>query len=1097
MARYAQLNSGEVLEFPDNTTDEVMDKVVLREHEARDPKSDFGASRENTVGRAIGENVRGAITAAGDFVGSVPGMIAAAPYGVADAVTQGPSKGLETFGAVAGAMNPLSEDFHYGKLPGVEALTPDRQTGAYHNLNKPFEMIPQGIGNITGGIGQALGQDPQQWGDAGALATNVGMAGAAAKGGVNAYRGFKEGQAQKAAAADLLQRRQAGDAEYQSWNDIAAESEKNAAALRELDATMSVYGKDLQAPQLGLGGKVARHEDQAGKRVQGEFRSQMAMDEEMRAQGEEQSKQQPLQVPSVLDAYEPTYEGSTLDHAPSPVRPHQIVQERKGIISEGEATQIYLKPKFLRTLEDKMKLEEYERSLKGPRIDEVASDGNDIVAAAQSSVQIRNVGLYDLQRSVPDAMRPGSNVTFRQQLEHIAATSEAEPNRAIAKLLLEDPTFDPKFTLTSDTMIGDAVHRPRQAPALYDGNKHEIRMRPDMAGNESVTLHEAIHARTQSAIELVRRQSPTAQHLIGPVNRLADLYNAFKKGWNPDELPPYGLKTIHEFIAEAFSNADFQAELARTKLPFNLRRNGLLNYWDKFMEAIGRLFGFDKNTQNYLSETLRVGADIMAGADQEVRSAYTGHKDGAYSFGEFKKDLESQGIKVSSSVAKSLYDKQQQKAPQAPAHPKEGAVRTIKDIPGLSDIQKQYADSRTFEEVLPEAVKAKDISFLNKHVIDKIIQGKFTALDHPLLSWTSSQIHWIKNTALERANAKLHGKDRQAPDPGTYNYGWRQLKASEREQVNRVGQAFNNEAGAVSVRAIQAKARELFGQELSQKQLKSYQDRVRINKEVLADINKTLEANGKETIHELPNYWSPNVFKGPFLLKIIDEKTGDTTKIVDSYLKPNLSKLSFPGYRLEVVEKGLKKDMDFDQLEWVLRHLSKEMRDPAARAIAEGLRRQGFRRHGLKRDMVEGGQGTGEGRKALREYEETSERYIRGAYDYISNRELDSVFTKILDEKQLDGSPNAKAFSLESIDTARGGANAFFESASSFIGELFRGTIKVGTLGKVNLPQKAFRDILRQSNKTYTTPSARLRESDQHRCSGYAGVGLCPAKAYG
>jgi hypothetical protein len=934
---------------------------------------------------------------------------------------------------------------------------------------------------------------------------------------------------EKARAEQVLAEKMAEEARTSQQAQREAELQKMQDALRDLDNQMQKYGKDLQAPQLGLGGKVARHDDQVGKRAKGEFSNQMAFDEDIRLQAEEQATnpQGNLRVPSILDDYDPIYTGRTQDHAPFPVRPFQTEMPREKRISEGEATKLYMKPKWDLTLEEKLKLKDYEASLRQGETGGIEPLGS------ESPSDWYNQRLGQVQEAIMLESKFGANegmigrYTFRDQLDTIATDSKNPALKEVAKLLLNDPQFNPRFEIVQDT-------RSRATHASYLPDLYKIQLRPEHLGDEALTVHEAVHARTHSAIEGALRKQQGFEHLEPAVRRLQDLYVTFKDhhnkfGANADGswTAHYGLTNIHEFIAEAFSNKSFQDVLAKTPVPKGIKSNWFKNYWDLFVDAIGKALGFDRKHHNYLSETIKAGADIMHGADinhrrwfetsnrrhgavngemimddmgipKEKQDAYwrnlsqqerddlfrkyretTSDSFGGYSLRDFEQDLKAKGVKLPKATVRAMYDAQQPKNPKPTSgDPMESTIETVEDIPGLSDIQKHYYDTRPFEQIVKESENSKDISFLSKHVIQKMIQGKFTAKDHPLMSWVSSQMNMVRQGALNKANHKLHGRNRNNPSEGTYNYVWRQLTAKEREDLNLVGWELNNEPGQMTPESIQAKAREVLGRELSRKQLQSYLDRVRINKEVLADVNKLLEANGKEPIPELPNYWSPNQFDGPFLLKFVNKETGETTKIVSSYLRPNVDKLApnFPEYRLDVVEKGLKNNLDFDQLDWVLRHLNKELRDPAARAISEGLRRQGFSRHGLKRKMVEGGLGAtevgatrAEKRRSLREYEETAEKYIRQAYDFIGNRELDTLYNKVLDEKKLDGVPLAKAYSLESIDTARGGANQTMEGLSRLLGEAFRGTIQIGTLGKLQLPQKALRDLTRHSNKVMTS----------------------------
>src|SRR5687767_41883 len=170
-----------------------------------DPLSKESLTKDNTVGRAIGENVKGAITAAGDLVGSIPGMIGGAPYALYEGITKGPAAGLQTMGEMTNAMNPLREDFHYGPLPGVEALTPDRDSGAYHNIMKPFEMMSQGWGNIAALPFEMAGAAPetvQAAGETGELAFGLAQAPLMAAGPLQGRRMVRQ---QEAAAKQHVQ----------------------------------------------------------------------------------------------------------------------------------------------------------------------------------------------------------------------------------------------------------------------------------------------------------------------------------------------------------------------------------------------------------------------------------------------------------------------------------------------------------------------------------------------------------------------------------------------------------------------------------------------------------------------------------------------------------------------------------------------------------------------------------------------------------------------------------------------------------------------------------------------------------------------------
>lgn len=684
-----------------------------------------------------------------------------------------------------------------------------------------------------------------------------------------------------------------------------------------------------------------------------------------------------------------------------------------------------------------------------------------------------------------------SNDSVRHQLEVIRDTSEIPYYKELAKLLLNDESFNPRFELTRTLPAGTT--------GRYSPGDYKVRIAELGWGEEGLLLHEAIHARVHATIELALRapdmltKSGVQRGTAGAVNRLQDLYVAFHDIFQTklrdegrifqantgDPHTPYGLKNIHEFVSEGFTNPEFQALLAKTELPASMQRRGFLSYWDKFVDSIGKLLGFDRSKQNFLADLIKSGTEVMQGSNKEIRRFYEKNPSrpnmqgmwdrndefGGYTIKDFKDELVSKGIRVSNVALKAMYEASNlQKEKVFEAHPKENIVRTIKNVPGLKKIQQQYKDARTWDEIIEESKKHPDTGMVKSNITGKILGGKFTALDHPLWSKVSSEIHDIKHRSMMAATGKLHGKSRNNPDPSTYNHTWRKLTAKEREFVNDFGWQHNNSETPVSSVDLA---------KLTPNQRQAYQERVKINKEVLADVNTQLAKEGKDPIPALPNYWSPIIVDDPFVVKFKDA-TGETKKIMGFYMDPPMKKLQKIANELgmtaeKMPERGQRGQLDFEQLDWILRHLDKEMRDPASRAITEGLRRQGFTRHGLKRKGVEGGKGSAGGRKGLRDYEETSEKYIRQAYEWISNRELDALYNKVNDEASFNNSPYAKGFALEAIDQARGGANATFEGFSKMVGDIVSGSIQIGTLGAVKLPNRFTRDLLRNGNKVATT----------------------------
>jgi hypothetical protein len=1050
---------------------EIDDSLDLNQtvQQIRLSKDHFEASTKATtqgLGSSIGENVRGGLTAAGDFMGMLPGMIGAAAPAAIEGITKGPEAGLKLGGEIIEQMNPLSQKFMGGHpLPGTEALEPDRQTGAYQNLMKPFELMNEGAGLAVKGLageiagqvgGRELGQELEedygpQLEASGQLGLMVGFGGAMGRGMVRAGKAREAQRAEVQKAQEILDKATEAEA---TLAKTEAEQKAYTEGYEQLDSTMLRYPKDYQAPQLGMGGKLARVPDQA--KAERPKADQQKFDEDMAHIAEAES----------LRAFKDKEQARSVQNRPMP----PAMEPRKPHMVGPEATsrEVYSDPAAV--------AEAVRRKMDEARQETQRVVPDQPVGAAPRSSPGFNPRLHELQTGLKWNNQRGYfeeiPTTARGQLEAIRDASEVPYYKELARMLLADKEFSPKVEIKSLAEVQAATGE--RSLAAYDPHKHSILMPLEALGKEALTLHEFVHAGTYGAIEGVRAGRPIAKHLTRPVERLQGLYNTFRDiQMQGEKVLPYGLKSIHEFIAEGFTNPEFQALLARTKLPTHMRKGALRTYWDKFVEVIGNLLGFDRNKHNYLSELIRVGADIIQGSGSEVRRLYDKSPDqlapGAFELKDFKQQLKDQGVKIPEEAVKALWEARKRPSAEPKAHATEGAA-----VAGAEIFQRQYADRRPLEEVAKELVNVKKDTLADQasyNTIGKLIQGRFIAQGNPLLSWISSQLHWIKQEATQASNNIMHGSSRKRPDPGTANYLWKDFKKEEKIAVNTINQALQMEQTWLGEAGIQTKAKELLGRELSRKEMQAYLDRLKGQKKMLADVNKAFIEEGKEPIAELPHYASASTFEGPFKVKFLD-KEGNTVKMEGGfYLRPNEAKFkkNFPEYKIEIVEEGLKGDIDFQQFEQVLRQLSKEQRDPAAKAISEGLRRMGFRKHGLKRKGVKGALGTEGGVKGVRNYEEVYERGIRSAYDFLANRQLDKIHEQVRTLKEADHLPYTKTWALEAIDAARGGSNKALDAISREVSAAIRGTITVGSGGKLNLPLRFTRDLLRQSNKAITT----------------------------
>ena len=149
-----------------------------------------------------------------------------------------------------------------------------------------------------------------------------------------------------------------------------------------------------------------------------------------------------------------------------------------------------------------------------------------------------------------------------------------------------------------------------------------------------IFLHEAVHSVTLKEMEAKENKEYQARlmDLIETVRDkmlTADEYNllALKYGWDANTAVRkrkefhedftrfkgstyYGLLNPDEFLAEAFSNREFQRELAKIKL--EKPKGNIRTLWDKFVKLVADVLGLKKKSEyTALDEILSTGTALM------------------------------------------------------------------------------------------------------------------------------------------------------------------------------------------------------------------------------------------------------------------------------------------------------------------------------------------------------------------------------------------------------------------------------------------------------------------------------------------------------
>lgn len=120
-----------------------------------------------------------------------------------------------------------------------------------------------------------------------------------------------------------------------------------------------------------------------------------------------------------------------------------------------------------------------------------------------------------------------------------------------------------------------------------------------------IFLHELAHAATMQALA-----APRTKEGRQAVKTLEGLYETAKK-----ELPEatYGLTNLDEFVAEAFSSADFQDMLRQ--LPARRAQGRVKAMWDEFVEAVADVLGVAQKDRNALAEAIDATDRLLRAED--------------------------------------------------------------------------------------------------------------------------------------------------------------------------------------------------------------------------------------------------------------------------------------------------------------------------------------------------------------------------------------------------------------------------------------------------------------------------------------------------
>lgn len=202
--------------------------------------------------------------------------------------------------------------------------------------------------------------------------------------------------------------------------------------------------------------------------------------------------------------------------------------------------------------------------------------------------------LADLQIQNPDLYTQlFSNTTPRSILEGLKIIKS---NNLLPKEYIEGTAFKLFYDSYNKAIAS------LDTGGFYLADIDTINLNQDTGGGTYYhLLHETVHAATAYAINFPDRLSPVQKESL---KNLKKLYEDAKQS---SKLKPYGFTNLHEFVAEAFTNPEFQ-KLLRSK-PYD--EPGGPSMWSKFIRYVVELFAGKKD--NMLFAAL-YNADVLMSA---------------------------------------------------------------------------------------------------------------------------------------------------------------------------------------------------------------------------------------------------------------------------------------------------------------------------------------------------------------------------------------------------------------------------------------------------------------------------------------------------
>jgi len=209
-------------------------------------------------------------------------------------------------------------------------------------------------------------------------------------------------------------------------------------------------------------------------------------------------------------------------------------------------------------------------------------------------------------------------------LEYIAKNKANDIEGKVADLLLRVGDTTVRTGAGKNLALESPDGKLSSVGGLYIPAEHKIMMDALSAGDVRSFLHEAVHTATGNALKFfdLGMEGKLSMSERIQARRVKDLFNTVTKMADAKALKQYGMKDSSEFIAEAFSNPAFQTYLKSVELP----RNSLKTAWNSFVDSVRGMLGLDAKYNTALAEIMSSGSRLIESSTKATRESQLGKK---------------------------------------------------------------------------------------------------------------------------------------------------------------------------------------------------------------------------------------------------------------------------------------------------------------------------------------------------------------------------------------------------------------------------------------------------------------------------------------